>query len=296
MPFIEIPKYHVRCIVGPDEGLEQRALGCLRHAPQAEVHDGYCQIRAVVQVQPRLQGHPPVAARGGEIVLADIIEWHPGEQRVAEDFAAALEGGRVTGVGQAEAFLPVPEQRSLTGPRWIHEFLQGHAVGVDTLEDGEYPRGITLAVHSAQPMDVVGDNPAMAHGTRASHTRGFAAVGLCTLLLAGCLLPQLPVEARSAPTVAGSNGLVPPKQAKVEVAAAVDGAPDPAAIKRLEASIESISDQPLYRDNAVELLVDGPAAYAVMLREIAGAKHHIHLETYIFNDDEIGRKFAYALI
>ena len=90
--------------------------------------------------------------------------------------------------------------------------------------------------------------------------------------------------------------MVSAHEARTEVAQAVEGAPDPAAIKRLEVAIESISDQPLYRDNVVELLVDGPATYEVMFREIAGARHHIHLETYIFNDDQVGRKFADALI
>jgi cardiolipin synthase len=63
----------------------------------------------------------------------------------------------------------------------------------------------------------------------------------------------------------------------------------------LEEVIERLTDGPLYRDNAVELLLDGPATHAAMLEAIAGAQHHVHLETYILADDEVGSRFARAL-
>lgn len=78
----------------------------------------------------------------------------------------------------------------------------------------------------------------------------------------------------------------------VEKAAAA--APDPSALARLEAVIESISAQPLYRNNGVRLLVDGPATHGAMLEAIAAAEDHVHFETYIFADDEIGARFARA--
>ncbi len=43
------------------------------------------------------------------------------------------------------------------------------------------------------------------------------------------------------------------------------------------------------------LLEDGAQTYAAMLSAIKGAKHHVHMETYIFEADEIGQKFAEAL-
>jgi cardiolipin synthase len=48
--------------------------------------------------------------------------------------------------------------------------------------------------------------------------------------------------------------------------------------------------------NKVTLLVDGPATYDVMFKAIQNAKDHINLETYIFEDDEVGRRFAGLLL
>lgn len=48
--------------------------------------------------------------------------------------------------------------------------------------------------------------------------------------------------------------------------------------------------------NDVELLVDGEETYGAMLAAIAGARHHIHLETYIIENDETGNRIADALI
>src|SRR6185436_18581918 len=69
----------------------------------------------------------------------------------------------------------------------------------------------------------------------------------------------------------------------------------PESVQVLEETIERLTDAPLYRDNSVELLLDGPETHAAMLEAIASAKHEVHLETYIFADDEIGAKFAKAL-
>lgn len=71
--------------------------------------------------------------------------------------------------------------------------------------------------------------------------------------------------------------------------------PVPESVRVLDEVIERLTDAPLYRDNFVELKLDGPETYAAMLEAIASAKHHVHLETYILADDEVGAKFAAAL-
>jgi len=43
------------------------------------------------------------------------------------------------------------------------------------------------------------------------------------------------------------------------------------------------------------LFTEGDELYAAMLASIAGAQHHVRLESYIFADDETGRQFADAL-
>jgi cardiolipin synthase len=95
--------------------------------------------------------------------------------------------------------------------------------------------------------------------------------------------------------VVGASGALSLAQSKDVVAKAAADAPDPEAIKKLEALMEGVSDQPLFKDNHVTLLVDGPATYEAMLEAIGTASRYVHLETYIFNEDEIGRKFAAAL-
>ena len=67
------------------------------------------------------------------------------------------------------------------------------------------------------------------------------------------------------------------------------------SIRVLDEVIERLTDAPLYRDNAVELLLDGPETHDAMLDAILSAEHHVHLETYIFADDEVGTEFADAL-
>ena len=48
--------------------------------------------------------------------------------------------------------------------------------------------------------------------------------------------------------------------------------------------------------NNVELLQNGPNTYQAMLDAINAAHDHINIETYIFEDDAIGQRFATALI
>ena len=59
---------------------------------------------------------------------------------------------------------------------------------------------------------------------------------------------------------------------------------------------ESIVGSPLTTGNRVELLQDGPRTYTSMLEAIADAREHINMESYIFDDDEVGQHFADALI
>jgi cardiolipin synthase len=58
----------------------------------------------------------------------------------------------------------------------------------------------------------------------------------------------------------------------------------------------AIVDSPLTIGNQVRLLQDGPATYEAMLAAILAARDHINMETYILDDDDVGRRFAEALI
>jgi len=57
-----------------------------------------------------------------------------------------------------------------------------------------------------------------------------------------------------------------------------------------------IVGSPLSLGNKVTLLQDGPATYSAMFAAIRKARDHINLESYIIDDDEIGRQFADLLL
>jgi cardiolipin synthase len=59
---------------------------------------------------------------------------------------------------------------------------------------------------------------------------------------------------------------------------------------------EAIVGSPLTTGNEVLLLQDGPATYQAMYAAILAARDHINMETYILDDDEVGQRFAQALI
>jgi len=60
--------------------------------------------------------------------------------------------------------------------------------------------------------------------------------------------------------------------------------------------MQSLGGLPLTAGNHVTLLVDGPATFASMSKAISEAQDHVNIETFIFDDDEVGRHFADLLI
>jgi cardiolipin synthase A/B len=93
----------------------------------------------------------------------------------------------------------------------------------------------------------------------------------------------------------GSRGPLTRAQSEKVLAELKKRSPDTDVLGRHIAIEEALADTPLSVGNKVTLLEDGKATYAAMLAAIRGAKHHIHMETYIFDDDEVGRTFATAL-
>lgn len=68
---------------------------------------------------------------------------------------------------------------------------------------------------------------------------------------------------------------------------------DIAAMAAIE---EAATGKPLIAGNKVTLLYDGPQTMEAMITAINMAKDHINLETYIFDQDELGIRFADMLI
>ena len=127
---------------------------------------------------------------------------------------------------------------------------------------------------------------------------------LALLFLAGC--SSLPVinpdtlrqSRRAGPTLQlqGAKGLLSPAQSKavLERLKARGTATD--IFDRHLALEEAIVGSPLTTGNEVKLLQDGPATYQAMFAAITAAKDHINMETYLLEDDEVGQRFAQALI
>ncbi|WP_295999821.1 cardiolipin synthase [Rugamonas sp.] len=96
------------------------------------------------------------------------------------------------------------------------------------------------------------------------------------------------------PSIAGSKGALSDERAR-----AVLGKRWPKGSLDLQAEAaleEAATGVPLIAGNKVTLLFDGPQAMTAMLNAIADAKNSINLETYIFDQDELGLKFADQLI
>ena len=53
---------------------------------------------------------------------------------------------------------------------------------------------------------------------------------------------------------------------------------------------------PLTTNNSVQLLINGEKKFPEVLEALRNAKHHIHIEYYIYEDDEIGRAIEKILI
>jgi cardiolipin synthase len=67
-------------------------------------------------------------------------------------------------------------------------------------------------------------------------------------------------------------------------------------LKALATLEEAATGVPLIAGNKVQLLFDGPQTLTEMSKAIAAAKSTINFETYIFDQDELGEKFADLLI
>lgn len=121
------------------------------------------------------------------------------------------------------------------------------------------------------------------------------------IALAGCsslptIVPDLARTRGPAVQLEGARGPLTPAQSKAILQGLASRGPDTSIFHRHLALEEAIVGSPLTTGNRVRLLQDGPATYEAMFAAIAAAQDHINLETYILDDDEVGQRFARALI
>ncbi|HYD33641.1 MAG TPA: phospholipase D-like domain-containing protein [Methylophilaceae bacterium] len=127
------------------------------------------------------------------------------------------------------------------------------------------------------------------------------AVAFYLAFMTGCsslpkMVPDMEVQARPV-QVEGARGPLTVKQSRAIIKQLQERNKGETNIfDRHLAMEEAIVGSPLIVGNKVTLLIDGPTTYKAMFDAIEKAKDHINLETYIFDPDEIGKRFADALI
>lgn len=119
--------------------------------------------------------------------------------------------------------------------------------------------------------------------------------------LSGCAtLPEVERHSEKAVTgpvqIEGARGPLSRQQSAAVMAKLRGKTGDPDILDQHIAVEEAVVGRPLVAGNRVRLLEDGPATYKAMFAAIEAARDHINLETYIFEDDEVGHKFAAVLL
>ena len=128
---------------------------------------------------------------------------------------------------------------------------------------------------------------------RAALLATLAALGACSSL------PHIhPDMARNAPPpqIDGARGPLSAARSNEILDRLRANGKDATVLDRHLALEAAISGSPLVTGNRVQLLQDGPSTYRAMFAAIEAARDHINMETYILEDDDIGRRFSEALI
>ena len=130
---------------------------------------------------------------------------------------------------------------------------------------------------------------------------GLVLLPLSAMCLAGCsslptLVPDLALPRGTPVPLVGPGGPLSAERSRAILAGLNKSGTETDIFSRHLALEEAIVGSPLTTGNRVTLLQDGAATYRAMLAAIAAAREHINMETYILDDDDVGRLFAQALI
>ena len=122
----------------------------------------------------------------------------------------------------------------------------------------------------------------------------------CLVALASCstlptLVPDM-ARPRTPVQVDGAQGPLSAARSKAIVDRLKAGGKETNIFDIHLAVEEEIAGSPLTAGNQVTLLQDGPTTYQAMMAAVNAAGDHINMETYIFEDDDVGQRFAEALI
>ncbi len=119
--------------------------------------------------------------------------------------------------------------------------------------------------------------------------------GCATLPKVSEVIEEAPVD-QGSPEIFAAKGFLTPSQSKAVMERLKQRVDPTDILERESAVMEAVSGTPLITGNKVSLLIDGPATYAAMFKAVENAKDHINIETFIFEGDELGNKFADLLL
>ena len=132
----------------------------------------------------------------------------------------------------------------------------------------------------------------------------FQGIKLCLLLLpvlVGCrsipvLVPDMRWHRSGDVVFADGQGPLSPLRSQAILAKLkASGAPTNILDRHLALESEIVGS-PLTVGNKVEILVDGPTTYKAMFKAMGQARDNINVETFTFEDDDVGRHFVAILL
>ena len=132
--------------------------------------------------------------------------------------------------------------------------------------------------------------------------RRLAAIAAAVAVSAGCAaVPDIDralLHGQHAPVrmKAADQSALPGGQVRAVLESLKGRSPDTSIFDRHLAVEQALAGSPLSVGNRVSLLQDGAGTYPPMLAAIRSARHHVHMEMYIFEADEVGRQFQQALM
>lgn len=116
-------------------------------------------------------------------------------------------------------------------------------------------------------------------------------LALACAALSGCASLEVP-EPQQVPPIVARHRALPAQESERALEAALGDYDRDAPIRELIDVVRAHASTPLTAGNRVTPLVDGPQTFDAIRKAVRGAKHHIHVETFIYDDDELGREFA----
>ena len=130
---------------------------------------------------------------------------------------------------------------------------------------------------------------------------GLSLTTLYFILLTACssvpiLVPDMAMQSPKKISLENAHGAISNQQSKKILEKIKKNGLETSIFDKHLALISEIAGSPLMVGNHVDLLIDGPSTYAAMFSAIENAKDHINMETFIFEDGEVGKKFASLLM